>query len=109
MQTKTKISIIIALVFVVLVIGIFAGWKFVSIAGGSIGAIGAIFASKKSGNNDGRGNSRGIDGQLDKERINLESGESTIRDRQESIQSTETIIDRDRDLLEELQKRHVER
>lgn len=95
--------------------------KIIAIISGIVACfIAMFFASKKSGHNDGRGNSGRIDDQLDRERSNIKSGESVIRDReanigvrqedlnnrQGTIRETETIIDRDRDLLEELQKRH---
>lgn len=44
MRTKTKIGIFIALVFVVLVIGLFAGKQFVAVAESALAIIGAAIA-----------------------------------------------------------------
>ena len=44
MQTKRKVALFIALVFVALVVGIFAGDKLTAIGGGIVGLIGSVIA-----------------------------------------------------------------
>jgi hypothetical protein len=121
-RIKTKICIFIALVFIILIVGIFAGWKFASIGGGIIGAVAAI-CSGKSIRDDGRGNNSGIDGELGKARKvdraegDLNSDERDRLDREREILDGEkrslglekSDTQRERELLEELQKRHPEK
>lgn len=122
MRTRTKVCIFIALAFVILLVGVFAGWKFASIGGGVIGAVAAI-CSGKSIRDDGRGNNSGIDGELGKAReVNrtegdLNSDERDRLDREREIIDGEkwaiglekTDTQREREILEELQKRHPEK
>ena len=122
MQVKTKIGFFIGSVFVVLVIGLFAGWKSASVGVGLVGFIGAIF-SGRSLDNDRRGNNSGIDGELEKTRgannregeLNRDEGvlvdkERILVDREkQSLDNEKRDTSRDRALLEELQKRHPTR
>ena len=122
MRIKTKICIFIALVFIILIVGVFAGWKFASIGGGIIGAVAAI-CSGKSIRDDGRGNNSGIDGELGKARKvdraegGLNSDEKDRLDREREILDGEkrslglekSDTKRERELLEELQKRRPEK
>lgn len=80
-------------------------WKKILIAIGFLGSLlAAIFAVTRR--NDGRGNNSGIDEQLGKAR-DLDKREGSALERERDDLGTEkTIIDRDRSLLEELQKRH---
>ena len=133
MRKKTIIFIVVILVL--LVIGVFAGWKFVAAGGGFVGLVGTIFASRAL-KHDGRANNSGIDGQLKQEgSLNKATGNSlserqggldtrssgieerqgiidqrsgSIENRQSDLGEQKATLDRDRDLLEELQKRHPE-
>lgn len=122
MRIKTKICIFIALVFIILIVGVFAGWKFASIGGGIIGAVAAI-CSGKSIRDDGRGNNSGIDGELGKARkvdraegdLNSDERDRLDRERENldgekrSLGLEKSDTHRERELLEELQKRHPEK
>ena len=122
MQVKTKIALFIIALFIVIVFGIFAGWKAASVGGGILGFLGAIFAGR-SRNNDGRGNNSGIDGELEKTRSannregELNRGEGVLIEREgilidrekQSLEDEKRDTSRDRALLEELQKRHPTR
>lgn len=122
MQVKTKLAFFIVVLFIVVVFGIFAGWKAASVGVGLVGFIGAIF-SGRSLDNDRRGNNSGIDGELEKtgdannregelnrdERI-LVDREGVLVDRErQSLDNEKRDTSRDRALLEELQKRHPTR
>lgn len=123
---RQKIILFIVLIFIALLIGLFAGWEYASAGGGILGVLGAIFAGR-SIRDDGRGNNRGIDGQLEKEgdlnnregelnrgeRVSIDRERKRLSDEREELGRKKQSLDdekrntrRDRKLLEELQKRH---
>ena len=121
MNARTKVILLVVAVLVILIIGIFAGWKIASLGGCIIGAAGAAGAAGRSLKNDGSANNRGIDGKLRQEgSLNSDTGKSlesrsgsleerqgTIDDRQGDIREQKATLDRDRSLLEELQNRNI--
>ena len=122
MRTRTKIALFISIAFVILIVGVFAGWKLASIGGGIIGAVAAICSGKYI-RDDRRGDNSGIDGELGKARKvdqaegDLNSDERDRLDREREILDGEkwaiglekSDTQRERELLEELQKRHPEK
>lgn len=112
---RKKIILFIVLIFIALLVGVLAGWKYASLGAGIIGAIAAI-CSGKSIRDDGRGNNSGIDEELGKARdVNIREGSINSGERERlagerrSLDLEKSDTKRERELLEELQKRHAEK
>lgn len=113
MRVKTKIGIFIALVFVVLIIGIFAGVDFGSIAGGAIGVIGAAVAgisSKRKSSSDSVADADKRAADTEREnRAAVGSMDSVLRDGdglrdagEQLVKSGDNLVESSKSLIDEL-------
>lgn len=107
MRVKTKIYFFIGAILAVIIIGYFFGVDFIGIGASVIGLIGAAIAGKEiRKRDDRRGNSRGIDDNFNRTR-EADRREGDLIDREgELIDDEKADTRRERELLEELQKRH---
>ena len=51
MQTKTKVIVFVSAIFVILILGLFAGWKFTAIGAVFASVVGSVFSRKPAGTN----------------------------------------------------------
>lgn len=116
MRIKTKIGIFIAIVFVILGIGIFAGKQFIEIGGAAFGFIGATVAyisgKRKTNENpvtdadkrvidSGREN-RAAAGSMDR----VSAGSENLRvEGERLVESGDKLVESSQNLIDELRKR----